>query len=152
MMAESVTQDQSRRLAADLFNQVWTLMERDDRSREDDDRMLHAAHSSRYLWGEVGSPLNRARGEWQLSRVYCLLGRAEPALHHAGRCLDECVESGIGGFDLAYAHEAMARAQAVAGDLLAAAASRRAAEQAAASIDDPEDRAPLDADLATLPA
>jgi hypothetical protein len=152
VMADPVTQDQSRRLAADLFNQVWTLMERGDRSREDDDRMLHAAHTSRYLWGEVGAPLNRARGEWQLSRVYCLLGRAEPAAHHAGRCLDQCSENGIGGFDLAYAHEAMARAQAVAGDLPAAAASRRAAEEAAASIDDPEDRALLDADLATLPA
>ena len=28
----AVTRDQTRRLAADLFNQVWTLMERDDRS------------------------------------------------------------------------------------------------------------------------
>jgi hypothetical protein len=150
-MADPFTPDQSRRLAADLFNQVWTLMERDDRSREDDDRMLNAAHASRYLWGEVGTPLNRARGDWQLSRVYCLLGRSEPALHHAGRCLDQCFESGIAGFDLAYAHEALARAHAVAGDLPSAVASRRAAEKAAAAIADDEHRALLAADLATLP-
>jgi hypothetical protein len=151
-MADPITPDQSRRLAADLFNQVWTLMERDDRSREDDDRMMNAAHASRYLWGEVGTPINCARGDWQLSRAYCLLGRAEPALHHAGRCLDQCSESGITGFDLAYAHEAMARAHAVAGDLTSAAASRRAAEETAAAIADAEDRALLVADLATLPA
>ena len=99
------------------------------------------------------TPLNRARGEWQLSRAYCLLGRAEPALHHAGRCLEQCSESGITGFDLAYAHEALAPAPtAVAGDLAAAVASRRAAEQAAAAIADDDDRALLVRDLATLPA
>jgi hypothetical protein len=151
-MADPVTPEQSRRLAADLFNQVWTLMEQSDRSREDDDRMLHAAHASRHLWGAVGVPLNRARGDWQLSRVYCLLGRCEPALHHAQRCLDECLANDLAGFDLAYAHESMARAQALAGDPAAAAASRRDAEQAAAAISDADDRALLVADLATLPA
>jgi hypothetical protein len=151
-MADAVTAEQSRRLAADLFNQVWTLMERGDRSREDDDRMLHAAHASRYLWGEVGAPVNRVRGDRQLARVYCLLGRPEPALHHARRCLEQCTENGIAGFDLAYAHEAVARAQAVAGDSESAAASRREAELAAAAIADAGDRALLVADLATLPA
>jgi hypothetical protein len=151
-MADPVTPEQRRRLAAELFNEVWTLMERDDRSREDDDRMLNAAHTSRLLWGEVGTPLNRARGEWQLSRAYCLLGRAEPALHHARRCLDQCIGNTISGFDLAYAHEAVARAQALAGETAAAAESRRTAERLAATIDDAGNRALLVADLATLPA
>ena len=31
-------------------------------------------------WGEVGSRSTGLRGEWQISRVYCVLGRAEPAL------------------------------------------------------------------------
>jgi hypothetical protein len=48
-------------------------------------------------------------------------------------------------------HEAMARAHAAAGDLPSAVASRRAAEEAAATIADAEDRALLVADLATLP-
>jgi len=102
-------------------------------------RML-AAHASRYLWGE------------EVSRVYCLLGRAEPALHHAQRCLDECLAHDLAGFDLAYAHEALARAQALAGDRAAAAGSRGRAEQAATAIEDADDRALLVADLATLPA
>ncbi|MDX6548068.1 MAG: MerR family transcriptional regulator, thiopeptide resistance regulator [Gaiellales bacterium] len=151
-MADPITPEQSRTLAADLFNQVWTLMEQSDRSPEQDDRMLHAAHASRYLWGEVGEPANCARGEWQVSRVYCLLARAEPALHHAQRCLDECLAHDLGGFDLAYAHEALARAQAAAGDRVAAAGSRGRAEQAATAIADADDRALLVADLATLPA
>jgi hypothetical protein len=40
--------------------------------------MLHAAHASRYRWGEVGVAVNLARGEWLGSRVYSVLGRAAP--------------------------------------------------------------------------
>ena len=66
--------DARRRLAADLFNHTWTLMERVDRTAAQDDEMLHCAHASRYHWGEVGEPANFARGEWQCSRVYSVLG------------------------------------------------------------------------------
>ncbi|MBA3365103.1 MAG: hypothetical protein H0U03_04865, partial [Actinobacteria bacterium] len=59
-----------RQLAVDLFNFVWTLLEKADRTGEEDDTMLHAAHASRFHWGEVGAPVNLARGEWQVSRVY----------------------------------------------------------------------------------
>jgi hypothetical protein len=49
-----------RRLAADLFNRVWELLEMPVRTREQDDEMVHAAHASRYHWGveeaaEVGA-------------------------------------------------------------------------------------------------
>src|SRR5690606_16440823 len=103
-----------RRLAAELFNRVWSLLEQPDRDQAADDTMLHAAHASRFHWGEVGTPVNLARGEWQISRVYAVLGRAEPALHHARRCLEICEAHGIGDFDLAFAYEALARASAVA--------------------------------------
>ena len=77
---------EERQLAAGLFNQVWALLEKPDRSAGDDDQMVHAAHASRYHWGMVGGPVQWARGEWQCSRVYAVLGRVEPALHHARRC------------------------------------------------------------------
>jgi hypothetical protein len=105
-----------RQLAVDLFNHVWTLIETPDRTPQQDVEMIHAAHASRHHWGEVGTPVNFARGEWQVSRVYSLLGRGEPALVHARLCLETCVEHGIGDFDIAYAHEAMARAYRVLGD------------------------------------
>ena len=46
--------------------------------------MIHAAHASRHHWAAVGTGVNLARGEWQISRVYVTLGRGEPALFHAG--------------------------------------------------------------------
>ena len=82
-----LTQAQRRRLAVDLFNHVWTLLALPDRTPEQDDEMIHAAHTSRYHWSEVGTNANLARGEWQVSRVYTVLDRAEPALYHAHRCL-----------------------------------------------------------------
>ncbi len=86
--APSGLPESERQLAADLFNLVWTLLEQTGRTTEDDDRMVHAAHASRYHWGQVGGPEQLAIGEWQCARVYSVLGRAEPALHHARRCLE----------------------------------------------------------------
>ena len=105
---------EERQRGVDLFNEAWRLME----SREDDDRLLHVTHASRYHWGEAEEckPENLARGEWQISRVYTVLGRPEPAIWHARRCLEHCEANGIGDWDLAYAYEALARAHALAGD------------------------------------
>ena len=75
---------------------TWTLLEKTDRTPAQDDEMLHAAHASRYHWGEIGDPVNLARGEWQCSRVYAILGRAEPALWHARRCLEIDEANGLG--------------------------------------------------------
>ncbi len=144
-----VTEDDERRLAKDLFNGVWDLLDRGDRTRDDDDRMLHMAHASRHHWGVVGGPAERARGEWQCSRVYAVLVRPEPCLHHAQRVLELCGEYGLGDFDLAYAHEALARGHALAGDAETARRHRAAARTVPIAEDD--DRELLDADLATIP-
>ena len=142
--------ERQRQLAKDLFNHVWTLLERESRTPVEDDEMLHAAHASRYHWGVVGEPVNRVRGEWQCSRVYAVLGRPEPALHHARRCLEICREEGIGDFDLAFAYEALARASRVAGDDGATERWLTEARSAGDRITDPEDRELLRSDLATI--
>ena len=140
-----------RRLGVDLFNGVWRLMETEDRTRAQDDRMLHMAHASRYHWEQVGTAVNLARGEWLCSRVYAVLGRGEPSLHHARRVLDLCRENGIGDWDLAFAHEAVARAHAVGGDPAAARAATEQALECAEDVADPEDRTLLLTDLETIP-
>jgi len=143
--------EQHRRLAVDLFNATWRLMEDDTRTAADDDRMLHTAHASRYHWEWRGTPTNLARGEWLCSRVYAVLERGEPALHHARRTLELCRENAIDDWDLAFAHEALARAYAVCRD---ADRARSATEQALAcaeDVADPEDRALVLADLETIP-
>jgi DNA-binding transcriptional MerR regulator len=142
-----------RKLAAALFNATWTLMEKEDRTRAEDDEMLHMAHASRHHWGRVAeaTPANFGRGEWQCSRVYALLGRSEPCLHHAQRYLDICQENGIADWDLAFAYEALARGHAVAGDAEQARAYTEQALAAAEDIAEDEERELVLSDLESIP-
>jgi DNA-binding transcriptional MerR regulator len=148
---ELLSDEVERQLAIRYFNSVWTLMEKEDRTTEDDDLMIHMAHASRYHWGQVGKPENLARGEWQVSRVYAVLRRAEPCLHHAQRVLDICLENGIADWDIAFAFEALARGHAIAGDSEAARAFTERALEAVDKIAEDEDRKIVLGDLETIP-
>lgn len=141
-----------RRLGADLFNDTWRLMELEDRSPADDVLMIHQAHASAYHWLQAGTPNNVARSHWLCSRVYCVVGRAEPALFHARLVLSTCQEHGIGDWDLAFAYEALGRAYAVAGDHDEARRHVEQARLASADISIDEDRELLLGDLETIPS
>jgi len=142
-----------RALGVALYNHVWTLLEKADRSAAETDEMIHAAHASRFHWSRAagGEPFNLARGEWQCSRVYAVLGRGEPALWHARRCVAINEAAGRGDWDIASAYEAMARASGVAGDPGAAADWKAKAAAALDGIADKDDREVIENDLATLP-
>jgi DNA-binding transcriptional MerR regulator len=140
-----------RKTAADLFNYTWTLLEKPDRTERETDLMIHAAHASRFMWEEIGEPVNHARGEWQIARVYAVADRPEPALHHARRCLAIVEEHGVGDFELACAYEALARAHATAGEREAAARYEALGREAAARIADADDRDLVVSDLDALP-
>jgi hypothetical protein len=140
-----------RKFAVDLFNLAWQLMDKKNRTKEENDRMIHAAHASRFHWGEIGTPKNFERGEWQISRAYTLLGRAEPALYHARRCLEICQERKIGDWDIAFAYEAMARAHSVSGDMEQGKRYAIMAEKAGDQIKEKEDRDLFFGELKSLP-
>jgi len=142
-----------RQLAVDFFNHVWTLLRKPERTAEEDDEMIHAAHASRHHWAQVGTAANLARGEWQVSRVYATLRRAEPALYHAGRCLAYCEGSprDLEDWDLPYAYEALARANAVAGNVDEAKRFAACARELGERVEDEEDRKQLESDLADTP-
>jgi hypothetical protein len=137
---------EDRQLGVDLFNGTWRLIE----SREDDELMVHMAHASSYHWAVAPEckPENRARGEWLISRVYAIVGRPEPALHHAQGCLDWCRDNRISDWDLAFAYEALARASRLAGDDAATAQYVELARFV--EIAETEDRDLVEADLATI--
>jgi hypothetical protein len=143
--------EQERKMAGSLFNEVWRLMDLPERTEAEDAAMLHGAHASCYHWMVVGEPVNRARGEWQVSRVYSVLGRPEAAYLHAQKVLDICQRERIGDFDLAFAYEALARASALGGDAEAARSWAAQAREASQAITDQEDRDLVLADLATIP-
>jgi len=129
-----------RQLAVDLFNHTWELIDKTERTQAEDDEMIHSAHASRYHWGLAGTALNLARGEWQISRVYSILNRSEPAMYHAKRSLDYCQENGFGDFDLAFAYEALARASSAAGEKQSGAEYLALAKEAGDKIAEKDDR------------
>ncbi|MGD8565243.1 MAG: hypothetical protein PVF96_02730 [Candidatus Bathyarchaeota archaeon] len=116
MTEKKSSKEDHRMFAVNCFNLTWSLLDKKDRTKEEDDKMIHTAHASRFHWGEIGTFLELERGEWQISRVYSVLGRSEPALYHANKCLEICQDNDIGDFDLAFAYEAMARAYAITGN------------------------------------
>jgi hypothetical protein len=139
-----------RQLGVDLYNSTWTLLEKPDRTDLETDELIHRAHASRWHWGQVGEPVNLARGEWLCSRVYALLGRGEPAVWHARRCIEIDEGAGLGDWDIASAYEAMARALLVSGDRAGAAQSKAKATAALAGIAEADDREVIEQDLAGI--
>jgi len=153
---EMLDSDTHRQLGKELFNHTWSLIEATDRTPEQDDEMVFSSHASAYHWSKGGGTLaNAARGHWQIARVYSTLGRGEPALWHARRCLqlaEGAVEAGVADdWDVPAALEGLARAQAVAGDRAAAEAARARARETVQAIADPEDRQLIEQDLETTP-
>ena len=105
-----------KKFAVDFFNGTWDLIDKKDRTKEEIFEMIHMAHASRCHWGKIGGPLEFARGEWQISRVYSLAGLGESALFHGEYSLELCEKNGIGDFDLAFGFEAVARAYKLLGN------------------------------------
>ncbi len=85
-----------KKFAVDLNNLVWSLLERDNRIKKDDEMMVHAAHASCFHWSKVGTEVNLQRGEWLISHVYAVLNRPASALHYAKRCMDITDENKFG--------------------------------------------------------
>lgn len=144
-----------RTLGVDLFNKTWTLMEKPTRTPEEDDEMIHCAHASAYHWQQVGTRANRARSEWQCSRVHAILGQSEQALYHARRCHENAAANEDGSmedWDLAGAYEALARAHLAAGHREEAAHWAQLGRETTAALADDEERKVFEADFATIDA
>lgn len=143
-----------RKLGVELYNSSWELLEKAERAVEEDDALIHEVHASAYHWLQAPEcePKNRARSEWLCSRAYCVVGRAEPALHHAKRCLEICEQhaDNVEDWDVAFAYEALARANRVAGNDEEASRYEQRGRKLAEQIADPEDREIVLMDYATL--
>ena len=145
-----VSADDDLSLGKWCYNRTWELIEKDDRSDAENEEMLITAFASRHHWSRVGTPANSARGEWQLARVYGLLGNHVEAVRHSKRCVEITEAAALQDFDLAFAYEGMARSLALSGraDEASVFAGRTAA--AGALIAKEKDRQLFMNDLATL--
>lgn len=143
--------DDHRRHAVEANNSTWELLGRDQLDPDEADDLLGRAYAAAHHWRRAAKrgPENAVRASWLLARVHTVLGHGDLALHHAERCLTVAVAAGLTDFDLAYAHEAKARALACLGRLDEAATELAAARSV--EIADPEDRTIFDGDVAAPP-
>ncbi len=139
-----------RAAAVSLFNETWALIDIAERTPDQDREMLASALGSLACWRKVGTPKNFSISDWQVARVYALMGDAESASIHGESSLRHAIEGDLEPFYVGFAHEALARAAIVAADPSRARRHIASATAQAGKVSSAEDRAMLDADLAQL--
>jgi len=148
--------DVHRWFGVHLNNEAWKAI--DDQAVSPDDPpkrredALYRAYASAYHWRQVGNPMNHGRGEHLISRTAVLVGSTELAIRHASRYL-ELIDTHpdlAEDWDHAFAHEAMARALAMAGDARAR-SERLEAERLCALIAEEGERVIVEGELAREP-
>jgi hypothetical protein len=134
---------QAHKYFAITYNQeAWQLLDKADRSREDDEKMIYAVHASCRHWLEAGGAVNHQRGEWMIARALAETGAGLAALRHAERCLEltRIHKEQVKDFDWAYAYEAVARAHLVLKHKSVARVFWQLAKEAGEKIADEEDK------------
>lgn len=146
------SQTAHERFSAGCFNQVWELLDKPDRSVDEDESMLHACHASLWHWLQRRdcSRRNLSVGYWQLARVNAVLKRAAEATRYAEHCLEHSREESP--FFLGYAYEALARASLATGTPEKTKEFLQLAMEQAALIDDAAEKSMLMADLRAIDA
>ncbi len=98
------------------FNQAWDLIEKPNRTPEEDEQMRLLAHSSIWHWSQRADAVdqNFSIGYWQLSRIYALLNDADNSRSAAQMCLQKTPKNDA--FLMGYALEALTRAEVIAGN------------------------------------
>jgi hypothetical protein len=146
-----VADDDEKKIGAALFNGAWDLIEKTDRTADEDLEMLTMAMASRWHWGQVGGPSQLATGDWQVARTASLIGLGDLALRFASRNMATTEAEGWDGWRLASAHEGLARAYATLGDAEGRARHLAAAGAALEREPDAEERRIIEGQLATVP-
>ncbi len=139
-----------KHFSAHCFNAAWDLMDKAERTAEEDQMMLALNQASIYHWRSRPdcTAQNLSVGYWQTSRIYALLGNAPEAQRYGEICLS--YSQGLEPFYLGYAYEALARAAFIAGEHEKAKHDTAQAEAQAAQVTDQESREMLRNDLAAL--
>jgi len=149
-MITEILPEAHRHFSADFFNRTWDLLDRSARDAGDTETMISLAHASLAHWRarEDCSARNLSIGYWLLSRVLSIAGRPGEARRYGLLCLDASeLES---PFYLAYAHEAIARAAELEGDIEGSLVHLDAARKLLGAIGNEEERRMLETDLESL--
>lgn len=108
--------DVHKHYSAQCFNLAWDLIEKPERTADENERMIQSAQASLWHWSQRSdcTDKNLSIGYWLLSRIHALLGEGPAAGKYAQLCLEKTPKEDA--FLLGYAHEALTRAELVQGN------------------------------------
>jgi hypothetical protein len=138
--------------SAQCFNAAWDLMEKTDRSPEEDEQMIRLSQASHWHWTrrEDYSDKEKSIAYWQTSRIYAILGLADNARRYGQLCLAASRDEELPPFCLGYAYEALARAESAAKNKEQMQVYLQQAREAAERMSDPETRKQFEDDLGSI--
>lgn len=138
--------------SANCFNKAWDLIDKEQRTPEEDEQMIRLSLASHYHWTQRADYSNTSAsiGYWQTARIYAILDQADNALRYGQLCLKVSQEAGVPPFFLGFAYEALARAAAAAGNRQDMTAYLNEARSAAEKVQKADDRKMLLDDLQTI--
>ncbi len=141
-----------RYFSAHCFNQAWELIEKAERTPDEDEQMIRLSLAATWHWTQRSdcTPTHLSVGYWQAARIFAILGQAENARRYAQMCLEASQTPGVKPFYLAYAYEALARAEVIAGEKGRAYGYLTEARRLAEQVEEADDRDALLADLETV--
>ena len=139
-----------RYFAAECFNKAWDLIDKADRTPDEERMMVLLNQASMFHW--LSRPdcddKRLSIGYWQASRIQAVLRNGAEAMRMAELCLAHSRD--LEPFYLGYAYEALARASLVAGQRDRAAEYVALSEKQAALVAKEGDRELLRKDLAAM--
>lgn len=139
-----------RYFSAFCFNLTWDLLEKPDRSAAENEAMIQACLASLWHWNQRPDCTDRERsvGAWQAARVYAVVQQADNARRYGQMALSFANDQPP--FYQAYAYEALARAEAVAGNRNTAERHLEQARQLAGQVEKAEEQELILTDLNTI--
>jgi len=154
---KDITIEGHKKFGPDLYMRTWELMEKENRTPDENDEMIQCAHASLYHWTHLKGHIDDEKwrnafaiGHSQISYAYLEVGNAERALYHAQRCLEYFEKYAAGGFPDAYGYDNLAKAYDLAGETEKRDEATRKAIEAGNKIEDENFRNSFFEELSTV--
>jgi hypothetical protein len=146
-----MTSVDEKALASRLFNRCWELLEQDERSEDDVVELLTSALTSRFHWLNAGGLEQWIIADWMVSRAAGVMGSSDVALRFALRAYEAARANETPDWLVASSAEGVARAYAVAGNVVEFTNWAALAARLVEAIVDPENRGLIESQLADIP-
>lgn len=139
-----------RKIAVEIYNHCWDLLDREHRSQDDDVDLLTCAFTSRYHWLFAGGPEQWVVSDWMVFRAAADIGEGPLSLAYARRANVATHEFDAPDWLIASTAEGLARAPAAFGSKQDRDEWFDTAERLVEAIRDEEDRELIASQLASV--